>query len=53
MGSTLLQESWAVEVGSREPWAEDSKLYQPIEATQAQCNEKAQSLAVQVDNFIV
>lgn len=47
MGSTLLQESWAVEVGSREPWAEDSKLYQPIEETQAQCNEKAQSLAVQ------
>ena len=49
MGSTLLQESWAVEVGSREPWAEDSKLYQPIEETQALCHDKTQSIAVQVD----
>ncbi|OQR78477.1 metaxin-2-like [Tropilaelaps mercedesae] len=47
MSSTLVQEAWAVEVGSREPWDDDSKLFQPLEETQVQSNERAQSLAVQ------
>ncbi|XP_022695472.1 metaxin-2-like [Varroa jacobsoni] len=47
MRSTLVQEAWAIEVGSREPWADNAKIYQPIEKSQAQSNERAQSLAVQ------
>lgn len=50
MRSTLVQEAWAIEVGSREPWADNAKIYQPIEKSQAQSNERAQSLAVQVCN---
>lgn len=50
MRSTLVQEAWAIEVGSREPWADNAKIYQPVEKSQAQSNERAQSLAVQVCN---
>lgn len=47
MSSALVQESWAVEMGSREPWAEDSRVIQPLEDTQITLYERAYSLSVQ------
>jgi len=45
--SSLVQESWAVEVGSREPWCENSRLIQPLQDAQITLHEFANSLAVQ------